>query len=386
LLYDRLAAADRACPIVLVSRTAVEDKPALAVDTLAKHLGGTAAVYVAESNALGSEWDACLPTSFRCHNGMVRVYQPGVRFDNVKDARRHRYFTIEQIEELTDEEVRKMIIRGIARRTSVVSHEGLTSIEDIQVKRRDARLQALRRVADDIPGKDELIQLLDQNNKELEAEKKRLELENVGLRDQFDNLELQVDERDTEIARQNRQIQLLGPTVGALEGELALMRGKLSTFEKMSSLPSTVSEVVDLISKLYPAKLVFTKEAIASTKDRQDSLAPIAWEHFWAMSTTLHSLVFSERANRSNFQARFKNLTGLDLSMTEGKMTKNDNKLMALRRQIYEGVQIDITPHLKYGVEDPKLLRIHFFIDESKSRFVVGHCGGHLDTSGTRRR
>ena len=104
------------------------------------------------------------------------------------------------------------------------------------------------------------------------------------------------------------------------------------------------------------------------------------------MATTLHSLVFSEKAKSANFQGRFKDLTGLDQSMTEGKMTKNDNKLMARRRQIYEGRQIDITPHLKYGVDDPKLLRIHFFVDEEKSRFVVGHCGGHLDTYGTRRR
>jgi hypothetical protein len=195
-----------------------------------------------------------------------------------------------------------------------------------------------------------------------------------------------VDERDSNVAQQNYLTQKLNDDVTTAQAEAAVLRVQLSDFEQLSTLPTSVGEVIDLIAKLHPAKIVFTERARESAKSRQGSLAPVAWRCLWAIATTLHSLVFMDEPRRMDFQKPFKDATGLDLSMTEGKMTKNDKRMTATRRDTYEGRQIDITPHLKYGTDDPKLLRIHFFIDEPNRRFIVGHCGGHLDTYGTRRR
>lgn len=41
--------------------------------------------------------------------------------------------------------------------------------------------------------------------------------------------------------------------------------------------------------------------------------------------------------------------------MTEGKQTKSDKKLMKLRRIKYEGAEVDITPHVKYGKKPPRV-------------------------------
>jgi hypothetical protein len=59
---------------------------------------------------------------------------------------------------------------------------------------------------------------------------------------------------------------------------------------------------------------------------------------------------------------------------------------MALRRVRYDGQDVDITPHVKWGNRVPKLLRVHFYVDRQKGKLVIGHCGDHLDTYGTRRR
>jgi hypothetical protein len=362
------------------------DEPVLSVDPLAKHLGGTAVVYMAKSAAVASEWESALPFKFRCRIGMARVYQPGVKFGNVQDARRHRFFTDVQITELTDEEVRKMIIRGIARRATSIIGAGVTSLEDVHAKRRDARLSALRESTDDLKSKDELIDLLEQDNTTMAGQKRDLEAEKTSLQDRIDDLELQVDERDSNVAQQNYLAQKLNDDVITAQAESAELKVQLLNFEELSTLPTSVGEVVDLIAKLYSTRVAFTKRARESTKSRQGSLAPIAWTCLWAIATTLHRLVFMDEPRAMDFQKLFKDATGLDLSLTEGKMTKNDKRIMATRRDIYDGKQIDITPHLKYGIDDPKLLRIHFFIDEPNRRFIVGHCGGHLDTYGTRRR
>ncbi len=140
----------------------------------------------------------------------------------------------------------------------------------------------------------------------------------------------------------------------------------------------------ETIQRLHPGKVVFTKRALDSTKDRKDSLAGTDWELLWAMATTLHNLVSCEECG--DLEKRFKDLTGFDLAMTEGRHTKKDKKFMAMCREEFDGQIIHVTPHVKYGNNEPRLLRVHFFIDKSSVRLVVGHCAGHLETYGTQRR
>jgi len=70
--------------------------------------------------------------------------------------------------------------------------------------------------------------------------------------------------------------------------------------------------------------------------------------------------------------------------MTEGEMTKNDNKLMRLRSDIYNGAEIDITPHVRFDKDTTRAYFCPYRSGETRI-IVVGHIG-HLKTAGTRRR
>jgi hypothetical protein len=65
--------------------------------------------------------------------------------------------------------------------------------------------------------------------------------------------------------------------------------------------------------------------------------------------------------------------TGGGAEQRSRSTTKRDNRLIALRKDLYEGNEIDITPHVKHGDTEPEILRIHFYVDREKQRIVVGH-------------
>ena len=78
----------------------------------------------AGSADVNKELEWVLAKGFRCWDGMVRVYQPQVRFEHEGDARRHRYFlgarNIAQVGAAGIE----MLIVGIARRSGLGDVDG----------------------------------------------------------------------------------------------------------------------------------------------------------------------------------------------------------------------------------------------------------------------
>jgi len=94
------------------------------------------------------------------------------------------------------------------------------------------------------------------------------------------------------------------------------------------------------------------------------------------MNEVLYRLKFKD--GEKELERAFKDATGYDLAMSEGKMTKDDSKLMRLRRLQHGGEEYDITPHVKHGTQEPKLVRIHFAFDASGKKIVIGHIGRHI--------
>lgn len=79
---------------------------------------------------------------------------------------------------------------------------------------------------------------------------------------------------------------------------------------------------------------------------------------------------------------------GFDLATVEKKQTRQDERMMKKRDVTVHGRRVRCEAHFKdgRGVDDA-LLRVHFAIDgeSGQQQIVVGHVGGHLETSGTRR-
>jgi hypothetical protein len=383
LLLERLEASGRQCPIVLISCSDADQQPMLEAKSLAKALAGSARVYVAESPEVREEWEYFLPKGFRCQNGMVRIYQPGVRFDSERDAKRHRYFSEEQIRELSEATIREMIVRGVARRANATGYLDVTSIEDIETRRREIRLREFKHAADD-RSKIEWIELLEQDNQGLQAKVREVSEQFQASVGRAEELEDQNIDLSKEISRLNYLVQDLSQKHAAAADSARLASSRLDALNRLKHLPTTVREVAEAIQGLFPERIIFTPRGLASTSDRTEAVVELAWECLWAMATSLHSIFFVEDTQGVDLERKFKEMSGFDLAMSEGKSTKKDKKFMNLRRDVYEGKTVEIVPHVKVGNKEPRLLRVHFYLDHDRELIVVGHCGGHLDNFSTR--
>ena len=108
-----------------------------------------------------------------------------------------------------------------------------------------------------------------------------------------------------------------------------------------------------------------------------------AWECLQALATVVPTLVFEQGVHPGQLPERFRHETGgIELTMTEGSQTNRDSRMGRLRQADLDGRTWDISPHVKWGSD----FRVHFALDGDGKRVVVGHCGDHLDTAGTRRR
>jgi len=385
-LRSRLEDSRRQCVLVVIARERDSDLLKINPTRLARLLAGNACVLAATSTGVDRELEYVLPRPFRCSNGMVRVFQPGVRFDREADARRHRFFRREELDSLTPDAVEGMIVRGVARRSRVWRVDGVGSIEDTLTKQRELRLQELRRSASDasleerVKLQDDLIEAVDEENRTLSGQvaalKKELE-EALADRSELENsistLEYERDyHRRSAVEAEQRARQLSD------------QREILSHLREM---PESLSDVIEVVGRIWSDRIVFTERAKASAQkasiNKARSELPQAWKCIWAMATELHELLFQPDSAKGNIPQEFRVRTGFELTFTEGKQTKQDKKFMRLRRDVFRGREIDITAHVKYGNTDPRCLRVHFCALHSERIIVVGHCGDHLDTYGT---
>ncbi len=379
MLFD----SERLVPLVLVSCSRDTGTPLIDTVALSQALAGTAAVYVCGSPECDDELEHFLPFRFRSPNGTVRIYAPGVDASQEWSASRHRFFPARDIEALGDEEIARQIVRALTRSDA---WRGLQprvgSIDDIESTVLEQRLAELKGQVRSAADTEELLEIQSKINDSLIGDKKRLE----GLLE---------DERNT---NQKLQDQLASMKYGFEElrartdeatAASQVHRAAVEAVHSLQEWPTSTGELIALLSRLYADRLVFTDRAVDSLRvsafASYDDACKVLWRVIRAVAMDLHELVMQDPPPQ-NADVQFHDRTGFELAWTEGKQTKRDGGLMALRRLRYGEQEVDITPHVKWGNRSPKLLRVHFFVDRQIGRIVIGHCGDHLDTVGTRRR
>ena len=85
-------------------------------------------------------------------------------------------------------------------------------------------------------------------------------------------------------------------------------------------------------------------------------------------------------------EREFRDRTGLEMALTEGRATKRNGELWRERALISNNRTYYAMGHVKYGRRPPKLLRVYYAVPVDSSVIVIRHCGDHLPTAGTRRR
>ena len=368
-LSERVISDDRFLPIIVVSRAANDNSYRIDTELLHSKLLGNANVYLLKNEASSQEFNYFAGSDFQCLSGSLRIYMPKVRRDRPSDSYRHRYYSERQL--LENDSVSSEIILGLSRNARTFALNEIISIQDIISQNRKFRIHQL--FANRKEDQNEELALLWDEIEDLD--KKLSESENLAQLYETENEELK---------QENSNLRWKANQTESLRIENDDLKNRIQSFELLDHLPSNLSDVVDFMKNAYKDRLFFTDRAIKSSREYEHSndVFRQSWEIFRSMAVVLYKLIFEDRPG--NLEDAFRNETGFELAMTEGRQTKKDANLMNLRKVTYKEKEVDITPHIKYGNRHPHLLRIHFYPDMDIQLLVIGHCGGHLNNFSTR--
>jgi hypothetical protein len=382
---DRLSDKNRCCPLVYVARDSISGESRVDTRRLARLLAGTAIVVVADSTELDRELESTIESNaYRCFNGAVRVYWPGVNVECESEGRRHRFYTKAKIEQLGPVVVEDEIVKALARRSLVPVPVPIWSVDDVLARQREHRLAELREQGGQ-QNQVEMLKLFEETNSALTETLRESEQAFDELRAHHER-----DESEHEHALRAAQFQRDAAQAELREKSDALDRVN-NARKQFAVLPTELPEMLEWLEGLYGDKVVFTEAAKKSAKaaaigDVRAEL-PQVWKLLWSVPNVLHGLLF-DGAKSGSLPKAFHNSTGFELAMSEGSTTNKDRKLARQRVVDYHGSSLDMSPHIKYGDAPPRCLRVHFapYREGEQQIVVVGHCGDHQETAGTRRR
>jgi hypothetical protein len=371
----------RSQPIVYVS-LAPGGEPLCDPFMLAQALAGAAVVVVADSPELDTELDWLFLEDFRCYGGAIRVYLPDAALDNPRDATRHRYLSPSVLAGLSPAEVVQTVARGVLSWNLAASGGRRLTVDEVQMHALERRLDALRSsTARDENDLREYAALLEQETAHLKTQLRALGAQSQQVAAEHARA---AAEADATIARLTRELARVHAGARA-DTRTPRVRPDLRALRE---LPGDLPAALDTICRVFPSRVRVTARARHSAETASMNVpreVRNVWRVLHALATTLYDLVFAD-IPIGDLPTRFRNLTGIELAITEGQQTKRDDRLMLLRRDVDDrGEPIDITPHLKLGDHPPRLLRVHFAIDRERRLLIIGHCGDHLDTFGTQR-
>lgn len=365
---------ERVVPVIVFNGSSSES--VYEASDMAAKLTGKAQIFIIESNKeLARVLENSLEYEYRIPHLHLKVFFP---FCNDANSYTHRYYDI--YDENYDEN-KNGIIFNLLSNYEVRPKNSIRSIEDI---RREITLVKLKKLsnelakgkkAEDITAEDikEFEELISSYQEDWENEKRKLEgtiqqheSTERNLKDQVANLQSKVD------------------VLQSLSDNGNEIREKANFVENLSRYPDSLNRVLNFFEKAHGRKMIFTESAIKSARE-YDNFKDFdkAWDMLYAMATHLYNMKF-EGSKNIDFEAVFKERSGYDLAMTEGRNTKRDTRLMNLRKVKHDGKVYDITKHVKFGNKGNKILRIHFDFDEELKKIIIGHVGPHLDNASTR--
>lgn len=353
---------------------------------LCKNLFAKAIVYVVGQNfnKIGRhnlEYGDCIFLPPLKYNSPIRYTTP----ESDEDAKQHK------------EECRQRIKRAWLGTQPIHEDGAVCSLEDInywirftQYKVETAKVQELQEGMQSLvpPEKheelkkkfEEIQQSLREQGEAFKKEKKTLEER---------NFELELEKEELEIANLNLEIE----KDEALNAEREKLYNVTATYQSQMRKSTSVDYVLpkefpnsfenlQKFEKFYQ-HLAFAEDAWQSAFEyKKFSDWETAWEMLHDLNLIAWKLIFEVQGcdieHEFASQSRFKYAKG------EGRQTNKNAKLAQIRTFQFEGKTWEMWPHIKAGNQDGKQLRIHFAIDHSMKRLIVGYIGSHMDNASTR--
>lgn len=379
--WERLKNNERTIPYIYISpKNNFTDSAPLLIDPkqVALATGGNAIVYYAEDNGVTEEMNYCCPEDYKCYDGAIRIYYPGIDETQPKDDQRHRYLSAKFIEKVGEDGLIQILRRAIAQ--DVRFYDSFFRIEDCRAKReaiiRQKRLAEL---------KQQHIQELASKEKKHSEEVETIENDALNLAEEAERKQLEAEDRAAYFEEENK---LLREEVFKLRSENeayipmvkenADLRKACNNRLSIRDYPQNAQDIVYYFITAFADKIAFSDDALYSLRDC--SITPVdLWSVFFALATVMNDLYIG---GTGDIYKEFRNKTGIDISRGEGTMTRKDSKLMRQYETKYHGETIDIEAHITY----PKIGQsIHFGFSDKDQKLIVGWCGKHKDNYTTRK-
>jgi hypothetical protein len=362
VLAEFIQSTDRRYPLIVFNgdgRSHVNEARRLARD-----LTGKAQVAIIGVNTdLASEFQHYMPKDYQIQIDQFRIFFPFNGSRNSPD--RHRWYDISHP---NYPEHRAGILYGLLRNHTLAEAGAVESVEDIS---RMIGLDKLLKIKADNPAQQKILQ-------EFFAEHAKVTEERDHAKNEAANYANQIDSLEKENGDLKFKIQGVQARLNEAESE--------TTVEMMKILPKIPENLLDTanLAARSLSRLVITKGAIESAGEYANCQSfHEAWEMLMHLNETMYHLKFVDDSSK-DLEKTFKEKTGYDLAMNEGKVTQKDKKLMRLRTLIHDGQEYDMTPHLKHQNNEPKSVRIYFAFDNTNKKIIVGHIGKHIPNATTR--
>lgn len=428
---EALESDERTVPFVVLS--AVFDKPGMyAVDPnkLAKKLRGSAVVYTLDCSNIQT-WQAykamfldnAAAREYRVNAGSMRIFFPGVNLNDPDGKLRHRFYTEETLRKSDPGRISNDVCGAFTRLYRRVKGEALDpasiALIESQLKRKqlEQKLEELRkrRVAEEqeqpsyegLHTEEELKQALEQQSAKAAAElsetidfyediisEYKAEAEQRGHSDdalelQAENNELreELDKMQQKINSKDHAINKLSQLNKHAEARASQVQKQADVICGMQSFPQTCEESLALAEQAFGSRIAVTERAREAAHNANRSIdSDETFDILRCLATCLWPKYFEEDEADGTAGAEFQNETGYEIAFYESAQTNKDPRLQKLRELSYDGHTIDIAPHVKgkSGKRNAPL-RVHFAIDRKTRKIVIGHCGEHMETAGTRK-
>ena len=128
--------------------------------------------------------------------------------------------------------------------------------------------------------------------------------------------------------------------------------------------------------------MVVLEEARGSARDFTAGNLDEQWQILASVPTVLWELYFGSEAG-ADIAARYRERSGYELALTEGKQSKATSDIMRERVVSYKGASVSILAHIKGRSKDPKrAFRVHYYVDREDRKIADRTLRGAHDHGG----
>lgn len=197
-----------------------------------------------------------------------------------------------------------------------------------------------------------------------------------------ERLEAELKDARADLARERSKAMNLELALEQRSATDDALFGARRALDAMAALPRTAAEALALAEAAWPDRLAFLPRARSSARGASADASEL-WPLLRILAVVVWPRALENGLSLRQISQELACAHGIEMAPTEGPMTKGNPNLMAMRKDVWDGRELDFSAHLKgrrsSAAEKP--LRVHFAVDTPTRKVVVSWAGDHLDNS-----